>query len=109
MPVAMLKLLLERGADVNASDQHGNTALMEAASKGCDREALKIFAIADALPRREPVSLHRLTCRPHPDLPPLPGEGVDFQYGARNHLNYNSAAPSFCLSPIALPPPLSDP
>ena len=39
----MLKLLPERGADVNASDQHGNTALMEAASKGCGREALKIL------------------------------------------------------------------
>jgi hypothetical protein len=36
----MVKMLLERGADINGSDERGNTALMEAASKGCDRELM---------------------------------------------------------------------
>ena len=44
----MLRLLIERGADVNAADEHGNTALMEAASKGCDRETIKILLAAGA-------------------------------------------------------------
>jgi len=44
----MLRLLIERGADVNAGDTHGNTPLSEAASKGCDRETIKILLAAGA-------------------------------------------------------------
>jgi HEAT repeat protein len=44
----MLRLLIERGADVNAGDEHRNTALTEAASKGCDRETIKILISAGA-------------------------------------------------------------
>lgn len=46
--VALAKLLLERGADVNASDKNGNAALSEAASKGCDREVMGTLIKAGA-------------------------------------------------------------
>jgi HEAT repeat protein/ankyrin repeat protein len=46
--LAMVKLLIERGADVNASDKNGNTALSEAASKGCDREVMRMLIKAGA-------------------------------------------------------------
>jgi HEAT repeat protein len=44
----MVKLLLERGADVNAGDERGNNALMEAAGKGCDRELIRMLIKAGA-------------------------------------------------------------
>ncbi len=44
----IVKLLLERGADINGADSHGNTALMEAASKGCDRELMRTLIKAGA-------------------------------------------------------------
>ena len=45
---AIVKLLLDRGADVKAADANGNTALSEAASKGCDRELLRTLIKAGA-------------------------------------------------------------
>jgi hypothetical protein len=45
---AAVKLLLERGADVNGADAHGNTALSEAASHGCDRELIRMLIKAGA-------------------------------------------------------------
>ena len=45
---AIVKLLLDRGADIHASDGHGNNALMEAASKGCDRELIRTLIKAGA-------------------------------------------------------------
>jgi len=45
---AIVKLLLERGADVNATDANGNSALTEAASKGCDREVMRMLLKAGA-------------------------------------------------------------
>ena len=45
---ATVKLLLERGADPNGSDANGNTALMEAASHGCDRELMRMLIKAGA-------------------------------------------------------------
>jgi ankyrin repeat protein len=44
----VLKLLIERGADVNQGDVHGNTPLMSAASKGCDRELMRLLLKAGA-------------------------------------------------------------
>jgi hypothetical protein len=38
-----VKLLLDRGADVNGADEHGNTPLMEASSHGCDRELMRML------------------------------------------------------------------
>ena len=45
---AMVKLLLERGADVNAGDANRNTAIIEAAGKGCDRELMRMLIKAGA-------------------------------------------------------------
>ena len=45
---ALLKLLLERGADPNGADKNGNTALMEAATHGCDRELTRMLIKAGA-------------------------------------------------------------
>ncbi len=45
---AAVRLLLERGADPNGSDANGNTALMEAASHGCDRELMRMLIKAGA-------------------------------------------------------------
>ena len=45
---AMVKMLLERGADVNGSDANGNTPLMEASSHGCDRELMRVLIKAGA-------------------------------------------------------------
>ena len=45
---AVIKLLLERGADVNAGDARANTAITEAASKGCDRELMRMLIKAGA-------------------------------------------------------------
>ena len=42
------KLLLERGADIQGSDANGNTAITEAASKGCDRELMRTLIKAGA-------------------------------------------------------------
>jgi hypothetical protein len=44
----MVKMLLERGADINGADKNGNTPLMEAASKGCDRELMRAMIKAGA-------------------------------------------------------------
>jgi hypothetical protein len=44
----IVKLLLERGADVNAGDERRNTAIIEAASKGCDRELIRMLIKAGA-------------------------------------------------------------
>ncbi len=46
--IALVKLLLERGADANGGDKHGNTPLSEAASHGCDRELMRILIKAGA-------------------------------------------------------------
>lgn len=45
---ALVRLLLARGADPNHVDEHGNTALMEAAGNGCDRELIGILLKAGA-------------------------------------------------------------
>jgi HEAT repeat protein len=45
---ATARLLLDRGADPNGSDANGNTALMEAASHGCDREVMRMLIKAGA-------------------------------------------------------------
>jgi HEAT repeat protein len=45
---AMVKLLLERGADVNVGDSNRNTAIIEAAGKGCDRELMRMLIKAGA-------------------------------------------------------------
>ena len=44
----IMKLLFERGADINASDKNKNTAITEAASKGCDREVMRMLIKAGA-------------------------------------------------------------
>jgi hypothetical protein len=41
-------LLLARGADVHAADENGNTAITEAAAKGCDRELIRTLIKAGA-------------------------------------------------------------
>lgn len=43
-----VKLLLARGADANAADANGNTALMGAAMMGCDRAVMKLLLAAGA-------------------------------------------------------------
>jgi hypothetical protein len=45
---AVVTLLLERGADIHAADKNGNNALTEAASKGCDRELIRMLIKAGA-------------------------------------------------------------
>ena len=45
---AIVKLLLERGADIHGADENGNTAITEAASKGCDRELMRMLIKAGA-------------------------------------------------------------
>jgi len=45
---AMVKMLLERGADANAGDRNGNTPLMAAASHGCDREVMRALIASGA-------------------------------------------------------------
>lgn len=45
---AVVKLLIERGADLNAADSNGNSAITEAASKGCDRELIRMLLEAGA-------------------------------------------------------------
>jgi ankyrin repeat protein len=52
----VLKMLLERGTDVNMADQYGNTPLSEAASKGCDREVMRMLIKAGANIRATNVS-----------------------------------------------------
>lgn len=47
---AVVRLLLERGADPNQADENGNTPLMEAASQGCDREVMRALLAAGAKP-----------------------------------------------------------
>jgi HEAT repeat protein len=46
--VEITRMLLERGADPNEADANGNTPLMEAASKGCDRAYMKMLIKAGA-------------------------------------------------------------
>lgn len=45
---AVAKLLIERGADPNVSDANGTTALMDAATHGCDRELTRMLIKAGA-------------------------------------------------------------
>ena len=45
---ALVKLLLERGADANRGDGNGFTPLMAASMKGCDREVMKLLISAGA-------------------------------------------------------------
>ncbi|MGE5095172.1 MAG: HEAT repeat domain-containing protein [Betaproteobacteria bacterium] len=45
---ALVKLLLERGADIQGADPNGNTAISEAATKGCDRELMRALIKAGA-------------------------------------------------------------
>lgn len=45
---AVVKMLLDRGADIHAADKNGNTAITEAASKGCDRELIRMLIKAGA-------------------------------------------------------------
>lgn len=57
--VAVVKALIERGADPNIADDHGNTPLMFAASSGCDRELMKALLKAGA--KTEPKNSAGLT------------------------------------------------
>ena len=45
---AVVKLLLERGADANGGDANGFTPLMAAAMTGCDRDVMKLLIVAGA-------------------------------------------------------------
>ncbi len=45
---ALIKLLLERGADANGAGANGFTPLMAAAMMGCDREVIKTLVVAGA-------------------------------------------------------------
>ena len=45
---AMVKMLLQRGADANAPDKNGNTPLMAAASHGCDRDLMRSLIASGA-------------------------------------------------------------
>lgn len=45
---AVMRLLLERGADPNLADAHGNVPLMAAATRGCDREVMRMLLKAGA-------------------------------------------------------------
>ncbi len=45
---ALLKMLLERGADANGAGPNGFTPLMAAAMMGCDREVMKMLIAAGA-------------------------------------------------------------
>lgn len=45
---AIVQMLLDRGADIHAADANGNNALTEAASKGCDRELIRMLIKAGA-------------------------------------------------------------
>ena len=45
---ALIKLLLERGADVNGAGANGFTPLMAAAMMGCDREVIRMLVVAGA-------------------------------------------------------------
>ncbi len=56
---AVVKLFIERGADLNAADSNGNSALTEAASKGCDRELIRMLLKAGAkMDARHSSGLH---------------------------------------------------
>jgi len=44
----LVKLLLDRGADVNGTDKFANSALQGAASHGCDRELMRMLIKAGA-------------------------------------------------------------
>jgi HEAT repeat protein len=45
---AVVRMLLDRGADIHAADRDGNNALTEAAAKGCDRELIRMLIKAGA-------------------------------------------------------------
>ena len=55
----VVRTLIERGADPNIADEHGNTPLMFAASSGCDREVMK--ALLEAGARTDPKNAAGLT------------------------------------------------
>ena len=56
---AVVKLFIERGADLNAADANGNSVLTEAASKGCDRELIRTLLKAGAkMDARHSSGLH---------------------------------------------------
>ena len=45
---AVVQLLIERGAEADAADDHGNTPLMAATTRGCDREVMRMLLEAGA-------------------------------------------------------------